>query len=94
MTQPPRNTKALTVAEIATLTGAQPAAGAPLDRIINHIAPLDAAGPGDLAFFENFKYLDDLAVTHAGACLLAPRYVGKAGPIEGLQQLWATYGSR
>jgi UDP-3-O-[3-hydroxymyristoyl] glucosamine N-acyltransferase len=75
-----KSAKALTVAEIATLTRAQPAAGAPLDRIINHIAPLDGAGPGDLAFFENSKYLDDLAATRAGACLLAPRYAGKAPP--------------
>jgi UDP-3-O-[3-hydroxymyristoyl] glucosamine N-acyltransferase len=75
-----RSAKALTVAEIATLTTAQPAAGAQLDRIISHIAPLDAAGPGDLTFFENLKYLDDLAATHAGACLLAPRYAGKAPP--------------
>ncbi len=70
----------LTVAEIATLTKAQPAAGAPLDRVIDHIAPLDAAGPGDLSFFENLRYLDDLATTRAGACLLAPRYAGKAPP--------------
>jgi UDP-3-O-[3-hydroxymyristoyl] glucosamine N-acyltransferase len=69
--------KALTVAEIASLTKAQPAADAPLDRTINHIASLDAAGPDDLAFFENPKYLSDLAATQAGACLLAPRYAGK-----------------
>jgi UDP-3-O-[3-hydroxymyristoyl] glucosamine N-acyltransferase len=75
-----RSAKALTVAEIASLTKAQPAAGAPLDRIINRIAPLDAAGPGDLTFFENLKYLDDLAATRAGACLVAPRYAGSAPP--------------
>jgi UDP-3-O-[3-hydroxymyristoyl] glucosamine N-acyltransferase len=75
-----KSAKALTVAEIATMTRAQPAAGAPLDRIINHIASLDEAGPGDLAFFENPKYIDDLAAIHAGACLLAPRYTGNVPP--------------
>jgi hypothetical protein len=72
-----KSAKALTVAEIATLTRAPPAADAPLNRIINHIASLDAAGPGDLAFLDNPKYVDDLAVTHAGACLLAARYAGR-----------------
>jgi UDP-3-O-[3-hydroxymyristoyl] glucosamine N-acyltransferase len=72
--------KTLTVAEIAAMTGAQPAAGAPLDRAIANIAPLDAARPGDLAFFDNSKYIDDLAATRAGACLLAPRFAGKAPP--------------
>jgi UDP-3-O-[3-hydroxymyristoyl] glucosamine N-acyltransferase len=82
MTEPPffKGAKALTVAEIAILTRAQPAAGAPLDRIITHIAPLDGAGSGDLAFFDNLKYLGELAATQAGACLLAPRYAGKAPP--------------
>jgi UDP-3-O-[3-hydroxymyristoyl] glucosamine N-acyltransferase len=72
--------KPLTIAEIAGLTGAQPAAGAPPDRVISDIAPLDAARLGDLAFFENSRYLDDLAVTRAGALLLAPRFAGKAPP--------------
>jgi UDP-3-O-[3-hydroxymyristoyl] glucosamine N-acyltransferase len=74
------STKSLTVAEIAALTGAQPVAGAPLDRVITHIAPLDAARRSDLAFFENSKYLGDLAATRAGVCLLAPRFAGKAPP--------------
>jgi UDP-3-O-[3-hydroxymyristoyl] glucosamine N-acyltransferase len=75
-----KSAKSLTVAEIAGLTGAQPADGAPLDRVITHIAPLDTARPTDLAFFDNSRYLDDLAATHAGACLLAPRFVCKTPP--------------
>jgi UDP-3-O-[3-hydroxymyristoyl] glucosamine N-acyltransferase len=72
--------KSLTVAEIAGLTGSQPGAGVPLDRVICNIAPLDVAGPHDLTFFDNAKYLDELAGTHAGACLMAPRFVQKARP--------------
>jgi UDP-3-O-[3-hydroxymyristoyl] glucosamine N-acyltransferase len=75
-----KSAKSLTVAEIAGLTGAQPADGVPLDRIISHIAPLDLARPADLAFFDNSRYLDDLATTHAGACLLNPRFLGKTPP--------------
>jgi len=73
-----RSEKSLTVGEIAAITGARPWDGAPLDRAIANIAPLDSARPGDLTFLENPKYLDELAGTHAGACLLAPRFADKA----------------
>ncbi len=75
-----KSVKSLTVAEIAAITGAKPADGAPLDRVIANIAPLDSARPGDLTFLDNAKYLDELATTHAGACLLAPRFASKAPP--------------
>jgi UDP-3-O-[3-hydroxymyristoyl] glucosamine N-acyltransferase len=72
--------RSLTLAEIAALTGAQLGDGVPLDRAIRNIAPLDSAGPNDLTFFDNARYLDELAGTRAGACLLAPRFVKKARP--------------
>src|SRR5215472_8100784 len=75
-----KSAKSLTIGEIATITGAQPANGVPLDRIITNIAPLDSARASDLTFFDNSKYLDELAGTHAGACFLAPRFTTKAGP--------------
>jgi UDP-3-O-[3-hydroxymyristoyl] glucosamine N-acyltransferase len=82
MTQPffYKSTKSLTVAEIAAIIGAQPADGVPLDRVISNIAPLDSARPSDLTFFDNPKYVDELAVTRAGACLLAPRFANHAPP--------------
>src|SRR5437660_10336630 len=82
MTQPLffKSAKCLTLAEIAALTGAHPADGVPLDRAISNIAPLDSAGVGDITFFDNSKYLDQLAGTRAGACLLAPRFATKAPP--------------
>src|SRR5258708_5722765 len=82
MTQPLffKSAKRLTLAEIAALTGAHPADGVPLDRTITNIAPLDFAGVGDLTFFDNPKYLDELAGTRAGACLLAPRFANHAPP--------------
>ena len=72
--------KSLTIAEIAALTGAQPGDGVPLDRVITNIAPLDSADASDLTFFDNAKYLGELASTRAGACILAPRFVKKARP--------------
>lgn len=40
--------------------------------IIHRIAPLDNAGPGDLAFLANPKYRQQLAATRASAVIIAP----------------------
>ena len=63
----------LTVGEIVRLTGAEVREGTPLDRPIANVAPIDRAGPRDLTFFDNAKYLDQFAATQAGACLLTQR---------------------
>jgi UDP-3-O-[3-hydroxymyristoyl] glucosamine N-acyltransferase len=75
-----KGAKPLTLADIAAITGAQPADGAPLERTITNIASLDSAGASDLTFFDNPKYLNELAGTRAGACLLAPRFAKQAPP--------------
>jgi len=68
----------LTIGEIVALTGAEPRPGIPLDRRIGNIAPLDTAGPSDISFLDNAKYRGALAVTRAGACLLAPHFEAAA----------------
>jgi len=68
----------LTVAEIAALTHAKLRDGDPADRRIGNIAPLDSAGPSDISFLDNSKYLDAFANTRAGACLIAPRFAASA----------------
>ena len=68
----------LTIEEIVTLTGARVRSGAPSSARIDDIAPLDQARPSDITFLDNAKYLDALAVTRAGACLLAPRFEARA----------------
>jgi UDP-3-O-[3-hydroxymyristoyl] glucosamine N-acyltransferase len=70
----------LTVAEIAALTGAVPAAGARLDHRIRNVAPLDRAGPNDLAFLDKPKFAAGLRTTHAGACLIAKKFAGSVPP--------------
>ncbi len=47
----------LTTGEIAALTRAKLREGDPADRRIRNIAPLDTAGPADLSFLDNSKYL-------------------------------------
>ncbi len=44
-------------------------------RLITGLAPLDTAGPGDITFLDNPKYVNQLAVTQAAACLCAARYI-------------------
>jgi UDP-3-O-[3-hydroxymyristoyl] glucosamine N-acyltransferase len=73
-----RRPPGLTASEIAELTGAKLSAGAQGDRRVANIAPLDRAGPGDLAFLDRPKYLDQLATTHAGICLIAARFADRA----------------
>ena len=42
------------------------------ERVVRGIAPLGAAGEGDLSFLANRRYLADLRATRAGAVILAP----------------------
>jgi UDP-3-O-[3-hydroxymyristoyl] glucosamine N-acyltransferase len=70
--------KGLTAQEIATLTGATPSAGTPLERRIVGLATLDRAGPSDLVFLQNPKLASDLPKTRAGICLTLERFAAHA----------------
>ncbi len=70
--------KGLTAGEIATLTGAVPQQGAARERRVTGVAPLDRAGPQDLAFLENKKYAGQLPATRAGVCLVSARFAAQA----------------
>jgi len=70
----------LTVAEIVSLTGAEPSDSRRLSHLIRDVAPAELAGPHDLTFIESNKYATALAVTHAGACLMPQRFQSKAPP--------------
>jgi len=67
-----------TLGEVAQWTGAALGQGAERGRIVRDVAALDEAGPDDLAFFDNPRYLDDFRATRAGAVLVAPRYAAEA----------------
>ena len=68
---------ALTVGEIANLTGAEPRPESDLGRKISDVAPLDRAGPTDITFLDNPKYAGELAATRAGACLVGERFASE-----------------
>ncbi len=65
--------KPISLSEVAAISGATLVQGDG-DQLITGIGPLEAAGPGDLTFLDNPKYLKFLAETRASACLCARRY--------------------
>jgi UDP-3-O-[3-hydroxymyristoyl] glucosamine N-acyltransferase len=67
----------LTLAEVAALVGAS-ALPPELGKLrIDGLAAIDRAGPGDLTFLENTRYLDALTRTEALACLIAQQHVAR-----------------
>jgi UDP-3-O-[3-hydroxymyristoyl] glucosamine N-acyltransferase len=67
-----------TLAEVAGWCGAALAAAADGDRVIHDVAALDQAGPGDLTFLDNPRYLGALKATRAAAALVSARYAASA----------------
>ena len=63
---------------MANWCGATLASDSEAGRIVRDVAALDQAGPGDLTFLDNPRYLDALRLTRAAAVLVAPRYAGAA----------------
>jgi UDP-3-O-[3-hydroxymyristoyl] glucosamine N-acyltransferase len=61
---------------VAEAVGAKPADGSNPGIAIKDVRPLDSAGPGDLSFLDNPKYLPLFAKTAASACLVAPKFAG------------------
>ena len=64
-----RQSRGLTVAEIAELTGAEAPSPAFASRRLNGIAALDRASPADLGFLESRNFADAARASRAGACL-------------------------
>ncbi|MGN6311640.1 MAG: UDP-3-O-(3-hydroxymyristoyl)glucosamine N-acyltransferase [Xanthobacteraceae bacterium] len=72
-----RQSPRLTLADIAALTKAHLVDASRASQVVDGLASLDEAGPMHLAFFDNLKYIDQLAHTHAGACLVHERFEGR-----------------
>lgn len=67
-----------TLAELAAATDSEVQGDQSLaERTVDGVLPLGEAGPGQLSFFENRKYLPQLVATQAGACLIDPRFVSR-----------------
>lgn len=66
------NAGPFTLAQVAAATGAELPADADPQRRLANIRALSEAGPDDLTFLDNRKYLADLQGSRAGACLIQP----------------------
>ena len=73
-------TLSLTLGELAALTGATLADAARANERIVDVAAIDAAGPGDLTFLDNPRYLPQLKTSRAAAVFLAARHQAEAPP--------------
>jgi len=66
------------VSYIVELTGAEPGPGVAPDFALSDVAPLETATATDLSFLDNTKYLDALALSSAGVCIINPKYADRA----------------
>ena len=69
--------KPATVADVCSWTGATVDDERAAYVVLQGVGPLDTAGPGDLTFLDNKKYVDNLTATRASACLVHSRFVDK-----------------
>jgi UDP-3-O-[3-hydroxymyristoyl] glucosamine N-acyltransferase len=68
----------VTLIELAAVAGAELARPEDGERRIAAVAPLVRAGAGEVSFFADKRYLDDLKQTGAGACFVAPEFADQA----------------
>ncbi|MBI1966839.1 MAG: UDP-3-O-(3-hydroxymyristoyl)glucosamine N-acyltransferase [Gemmatimonadetes bacterium] len=73
-----RGGRRISAHEIAVLTGGRLVG--PGEVFVAGIAPLDRAGPGDLAFLASGRYLPYFQHTRAGVVLVKPEYEQTPGP--------------
>ncbi len=69
--------QALNLRQVAEMANATLPDGADGEFLLKGVAPLESAGPTDLAYMDNPAYVGALAATRAGACLVTPRYAAK-----------------
>ncbi|WP_422919223.1 UDP-3-O-(3-hydroxymyristoyl)glucosamine N-acyltransferase [Rhizosaccharibacter radicis] len=68
------------LALVAERIGAELPEGAPRSRAFRGVAPLQAAGPDEVSFLDNRRYLPVLAETRAGAVIVSPAFRDKVPP--------------
>lgn len=68
------------LADLAERIGAQPGPGIDAGQMLHDVAPLETAGPGDLSFIDNVRYLSALSESRAGAVLVAPKFAERLPP--------------
>ncbi|KQP61275.1 UDP-3-O-(3-hydroxymyristoyl)glucosamine N-acyltransferase [Methylobacterium sp. Leaf108] len=69
-----RTRTTLSLGAIAGACGVGVPDGADAEAAFAGAAPLESAGPGDVAYMDNARYIDALAATRAGLCLVSRRF--------------------
>ena len=69
--------QSLTLRQVAEIARARLPEGADGHRELAGVAPLETAGPSDLAYMDNPVYAAALATTRAGVCLVSRRFAAK-----------------
>jgi UDP-3-O-[3-hydroxymyristoyl] glucosamine N-acyltransferase len=62
-----------TIGSLAAIIGAEVGQGSDPARLVADVAPLDTAGPDDLSFLDNVKYVGAFEASSAGACIIGKR---------------------
>jgi UDP-3-O-[3-hydroxymyristoyl] glucosamine N-acyltransferase len=64
--------------ELAGFADAEIAGEGDPDRVFRDVAPLDQATSQEISFLDNKRYLDQMAASRAGACIIEPRFAERA----------------
>lgn len=67
-----------TLEALAALSGAKLHERGDATRLIRDVAPLETAGPNEIAFLDNRKYIEAFAGSRAGAAFVDPHLAAKA----------------
>lgn len=67
--------KPLTIAEIASLSGAVLHNPSMAGQMIEDVAPLDRAGSSEISFLDNSKYIQGFTESRAGACFIREKHI-------------------
>ncbi|MPZ10457.1 MAG: UDP-3-O-(3-hydroxymyristoyl)glucosamine N-acyltransferase [Kiloniellaceae bacterium] len=63
---------------LAEIAEAELSPGADGARRLSDVAPLDTAGPDDVSFLDNRRYLGQFGASKAGACIVSPELADRA----------------
>ena len=66
--------------QLAAAAEGEIAGGADESRLFHGVAPLSAAGPEEVSFLDNRKYIAEFTITRAGACVINPSMRDHAPP--------------
>ena len=75
-----RKVDPIPLGRLAELAGAALADGADPTAEMADVAPIETAGPGQITFLDNRRYLAIFAASAAGACLVHPAFADRAPP--------------